>query len=283
MSRWILVWPGVIVLIILIVITVGRARETARANRVINILIDSGVASNADDVYLNSISELPPPVSRYFKHVLANDQKLIKILRMHQSGLLRTSTKTDAWYSFSADQVVVPPAIGFVWNAKVEMPMATSVRILDSYNAGIGAGRVSLLSAITVASDSAEAELNSAALHRYLAEAVWYPTALLPQSGVVWTPATNNHSAVATLTDSGVTVSLEFRFNDDDEVIAIYSPGRFARLDGGYKKMPWEGHFRNYQIRSGMRIPMYGEVGWYEDGKLQLVWKGDVIDLEYQF
>jgi len=176
----------------------------------------------------------------------------------------------------------VPPATGFVWNAKVQMPLGTHVRVLDSYAAGVGAGRVSLLSAVTIVSDSDKPELNSASLHRYLAEAVWYPTALLPQSGVMWT-AIDDRSALATLTDSGITVSLEFRFNDADEVMAIYSPRRFSRIDGVYKELPWEGHFRDYQVRGDIRIPTYGEVGWYEDEMLQLVWKGNIIDAQYQF
>jgi hypothetical protein len=248
----------------------------------INTLIDRGVASKASDVDFNTGPKLPPPVSRYFKHVLASDQRLIETIKIYQSGVLRTSTKTDAWLSFTAEQVVVPTATGFVWNAKVDMPLGTHVRVIDSYSAGVGAGRVSLLSAIVIASDSGEPELNSASLQRYLAEAVWYPTALLPQSGVVWT-AIDDRSATARLTDSGITVSLEFRFNDADEVIAIYSPGRFSRIDGEYKQMPWEGHFQDYQVRGGMRIPMYGEVGWYENEALQLVWKGNIIDAKYQF
>ena len=78
-------------------------------------------------------------------------------------------------------------------------------------------GRVSLFSAFTLSSSANIPELNSGALHRYLAEAVWYPTALLPQAGVQWSPI-DEHSALATLTDNGETVSLEFRFNDAGEV-----------------------------------------------------------------
>jgi hypothetical protein len=188
---------------------------------------------------------------------------------------------TENWSQFTAHQLVVPPATGFVWNAKVDMPFATHVRVLDSYSIGVGSGRVSLLSALAVASEAGVPELNSGALHRFLAEAVWYPTALLPQSGVVWSPI-GERSATATLTNSGITVSLEFRFNDLGEVTSIYSPGRFGSFDGGYKRVPWEGQFRDYQERAGMRVPLYGEVGWFVDGNLQLVWKGNLADVRYE-
>ena len=78
-------------------------------------------------------------------------------------------------------------------------------------------------------------------------------------------------------------MSLEFRFNDIGEIVGIYSPDRFGIFDGDYKQVPWEGHFHDYQVRSGMRVPLYGEVGWYIDGGLQIVWKGDLIDVRYEF
>ncbi len=278
--KLILIGLGVIILGIAISFIIGRVRETVIVNRMEAMLLDQRCLPYVEVVDFNSFSDLPPPVARYFKHVLVDGQKLIGIAKMHQWGMLRTNTKNDTWSPFTAHQIIVPPA-GFIWNAKVGMPLGAHVRVLDNYCAGEGAGRVTILSAFPVASVAGDPELNSGALHRYLAEAVWYPTALLPQSGVVWNPI-DDRSATATLTDSGITVSLEFRFNDADEVVAIYSSGRFGRFDGEYKQVPWEGHFRDYQIREGMRIPMYGEVGWYEDETLNLVWKGDLLDVQYQ-
>src|SRR5690606_36959427 len=51
-----------------------------------------------------------------------------------------------------------------------------------------GSGRVSLLSTLKIAEAAGRPELDASALHRYLAESVWFPSALLPQSGVTWTP-----------------------------------------------------------------------------------------------
>lgn len=280
-ARRVLIAGAVIVVSAVVAVFIGQAREGAKAEVLVETLVQSRSRPDAGAVDFDPLSALPPPVARYFKHVLTENQTPIKTATMQQSGLLRTSTTTDDWSSFTARQVVVPPATGFVWDAKVEMPLATHVRVLDSYVGGVGAGRVSVLSAFAVAAEGGRPELNAGALHRYLAEAVWYPTALLPQSGVTWTPL-SDRAATATITDKGTTVSLEFRFNDLGEVVAIYSPGRFGRFDGAYRQVPWEGHFRDYQIRGGVRVPSYGEVGWYEGETLHLVWKGNLIDLQYQ-
>lgn len=282
MTKWILFASGFIFLGAVVAILIGHSRESTKTDRLIESLQQSASGSVLRPVEFSYFAELPPPVARYFRQVLTNGQQIIKTAKIRQTGKLRTSAAASRWSSFTASQIVVPVSSGFVWNAKVVMPLATHVRVVDSYNAGVGSGRVTLLSAFGVASESGAPELNSGALHRYLAEAVWYPTALLPQPGVTWTPI-NNQAALATLTDHGTTVSLEFRFNNVGEVTGIYSPGRFGRFDGKYKKVPWEGHFRNYEVRSGMRVPTYGEVGWYKNGKWQPVWKGNLVDVQYEF
>jgi hypothetical protein len=282
MGKWTLVAIGVIALGAVVAVLIGLARETFKVERLEATLLNSASQPAIATVNFVSLSELPPPVAQYFGRVLTDGQKRITVAEIRQSGTLRTSTMNDTWAPFTASQLVVPPATGFIWNAKVGMPLGTHVRVLDSYVAGAGAGRVSFVSAFAIASDAAAPELNSGALHRYLAEAVWYPTALLPQFGVVWSPV-DDRTAVATLTDRGTTVSLEFRFHEVGEVIGIFSPGRFSRIDDAYKRVPWEGHFRDYVVRAGMRVPSYGEVGWYERGALQLVWKGNVTDAKYKF
>ena len=282
MGKWFLITIGVIVVGATVAVLIGQSRETYKSERMAATLMEGASQPKSESVDFASFSELPPPVARYFRHVLKDGQKLISMARFDQSGVLRTSTTTGTWSAFTASHLVVPPATGFIWNARVEMPLAAHVQVLDSYIAGAGAGRVNLLSAFAVASEAGAPELNAGALHRYLAEAVWYPTALLPRPGLVWS-AIDDRAALATLADRGTTVSLEFRFNEAGEVTGIYSPGRFGRFDGGYKQVPWEGHFRDYQIQAGMRVPFYGEVGWYEKGVLQLVWKGNVLEAQYEF
>jgi hypothetical protein len=262
-------------------IGVGLWREERAARRLeAALLAQAGPAASAP--VADAASDLPPVVARYLRHALGDAPRTIRSARMRQSGELRTSVRARHWSSFTAEQLVVPGAPGFVWKARVAMPMGAHVRVLDSYAAGAGAVRVSVMSALAVASESGAPELNAGALHRYLAEAVWYPSALLPAAGVRWEPL-SERSALATIEDRGTRVSLEFRFNDADEVVAIYTPGRWGRFDGGYRQVAWEGHFKDYRVVDGVRVPAYGEVGWFDAGQWQPVWRGRVVGPIFEF
>lgn len=71
--------------------------------------------------------------------------------------------------------------------------------------------------------------------------------------------------------------------NEVEKQAGIYSDGRFGRFNGEYRQVPWEGRFRDYQVQDGMRVPRCGEVGYHRDGVLQLVWKGKIINVQYEF
>lgn len=203
-------------------------------------------------------------------------------MRMRQNGKLRTDLHRERWTKFRANHVVRPYARSFSWDAKVRILPLVHVRVRDDYADGVGSGQVQFLSAVTLASDRDKAELNSSSLHRYLGEAAWYPTALLPSAGVEWSPI-DNRTALATLSDSGNTVSLEFRFNDAAEIVGIYTEGRWSRTANGYELTPWEGHFGAYRRRQGVLVPSRGEVGWHANGRLEIVWRCEITSLEYEF
>jgi len=107
-----------------------------------------------------------------------------------------------------------------------------------------------------------------------LAESVWLPTALLPGGGVTWEPIDDN-AARATLADSGISVSLDFRFNEKGEIVSVYTPARYRDVDG--KPTPWEGHFRGYERMDGVMVPREGEVAWIlPEGRLSY-WRERIV------
>jgi hypothetical protein len=96
MGKWVLSTSGVVVISAVIAVFIGQSRESAKADALVETLVQSLSRSITGTVDFDSFSGLPPPVARYFKHVLTENQQLIKRARMHQSGVLRTSTTTDA-------------------------------------------------------------------------------------------------------------------------------------------------------------------------------------------
>jgi len=270
-----------LVAVALVLVLLGYTRHRRATNDLIDEIAHASEHENARVDFANLI-DLPDPVEKYFRLVLADGQPRIRLARFTQRGALRIREQSNKWSRFSASQVVSAGPPGFVWDARVSVAPLLHVGVRDSYVAGISAGVVSLLSALTVASESDRSELNSGALHRYLAEGVWYPTALLPSAGVEWS-AIDSTRALATLTDSDVSVSLEFRFNEVGEVTGIYAVERWGRFGDTYELVPWEGRFANYTRRHGVLVPTTGEVGWHRAGGFWSFWKGELLDLDYDY
>ena len=68
-------------------------------------------------------------------------------------------------------------------------------------------------------------EIDQSALVRYLSEACYYPTALLPSQRVKWTAIDDNH-AKATLTHAQQKVSGVFKFNKIGQIVSMCSEDR---------------------------------------------------------
>jgi hypothetical protein len=266
---------AVVVVTLIVAMWIGSRRQQSALSAQVDRLIRAGTAQDAATrPGTQELDGLPAPVERYLRWALPTN-KHIQEVRISQIGTLRTDVGSERWMPFEAEHIVVPPATGFVWNARVRVAPLAHVRVRDALVEGRGSGQVSLLSAFTVAADADTSEMNSGSLHRYLAEAVWYPTALLPTRKLQWT-AIDATRALATLTDHDVSVSLEFRFADTGEVSGIYTPARWGKFPEGYRQVPWEGHFRDYRERDGIRVPTEGDVGWYVDNEWQAVWKGSI-------
>jgi hypothetical protein len=266
-----------VILIVVLAVWIGSRRQHSVLSADVDRLIRSGTAQDTvTDTADPTLETVPAPVTRYLRLALPR-QTDIQEVRIRQSGTLRTDPATERWMPFEAEHVIVPPASGFVWNARVRIAPWLHVRVRDSLIEGRGAGQVALLSAFTISRDANTPEMNSGSLHRYLAEAVWYPTALLPSRKLRWT-AIDSTRALATLTNHDVAVSLEFRFATTGEVTGIYTPARWGTFGGGYRQAPWEGHFADYRDWNGVVVPAEGDVGWYVDNEWHAVWRGRITE-----
>jgi len=260
----------------------GSARWNHRSSQLVEKFTGAIPRVEAETVDFGELERLPAPVSRYFRRVLKEGQPIIRSVRVTQRGGFRVRKANDGWNTFEATQHFSAGPPGFVWDAVIHMAPLMSVRVRDAYVGGRGSMQGKLLALVPVVDAHAGKELDAGTLQRYLAEAVWFPTALLPRAGVKWS-AMDGDRASATLTDSGTTVSLEFRFNEAGEITEVFSPGRYREVNGEYELTPWAGRFRSYEERGGMLIPVEAEVEWrLRDGSFPY-WKGRIVEVEYDF
>lgn len=258
----------------------GAAHWNRKTLGLIEQLKAAALTNEPHTVSFKGFDNLPAPVARYFRATLKEDQPFIRTARIQQLGEFWMKSK---WIPFTAQQYFSATPPGMIWDADMQMNALLNVRVRDAYVGGQGFMQGKLLALLPVIDEQGNEELKAGAMQRYLAEAVWLPTALLPSDSLQWS-AIDEQRAMATLTDSGLSVSLEFRFNDSDEITGVYTPGRYYREDDGrYVLKPWAGYHRAYEERSGMRIPLEGGVEWkLPNGNLPYC-KLKIIGIEYEF
>lgn len=227
------------------------------------------------------LAGLPVPVTRYFSRVLHEGQPIIQSTTLSQTGTFFVPMGGGRWVPMRAEQHFVVRPAGFVWDAHLAMMPFVPVLVRDSYAAGTGTMYVSVGGLYTVTHQSATPKLDAGALQRYLAECVWFPTALLPSAGVVW-QARDEHSAVATLTDGHSTVSLVFFFDASGDVTHV-TGDRYYEDKGTYTLRPWTVTCREYDTHNGVRIPVECEVAWELPAGRLPYWRGVVSNVRYEF
>jgi hypothetical protein len=249
-------------------------RQTARMVDSLN----NGAASSAGVYSPAELEGLPDPVVRYFEFALMPGQPLVRRARIEHRGEFRGGLDAP-WSPFESVQHFTVAPAGFVWDARISMAPLVSVRVRDSYIAGKGGMLARLGGLVAVVNESDLPHLNSGALHRYLLELTWLPTALLPSQGVHW-EAVDDSSARASLTDSGMTLSMRVHFAPDGSVTRVEAD-RMRDVNGTGVPTPFVGEIGEYQRIDGMMIPVSGVVAWLlPEGRLDF-WRGRITSAAY--
>ncbi len=201
-------------------------------------------------VYSSSqIKGLPAPLQRYFRYALREGQKHISYARLRHTGKFRTKPG-QKWMSIRGEEYFTTQNPGFVWFGKVPLFSAT-----DLYINGRGSLKVRLLSLIKIV-DAEGKETDQGELLRWLGEAAWYPTALLPSEKLRW-EAIGKNSAKAVLTVKKQRVEGVFFFNEKGQMTR-FKTKRYM----GKSLESWTGRYLNYKEAEGIKIPCDVEVEW---------------------
>jgi len=270
-----------IVLAIIVVVAVAMLEAADYRWRVRSHALVAALRSGGPPVagafHAAQLAGLPAPVRRYFLVVLQEGQPLAAHVRLAQRGTFLVKPEANGWAPFMAVQDFRVAPAGFVWDARIAMAPGIAVRVRDSFVDGKGSMYGAALGLFTVVRMENTPDMATAALTRYLGEACWFPTALLPGAGVEWT-AVDDSTARATLAVGGATAKLDFHFGSDS-LIRRVTGVRPRAVGATTVPTAWEGRWLEYAVRGGVRIPVLGEVAWLLPAGPQPYWRGRVTDI----
>ncbi len=191
---------------------------------------------------------LPPPVQRFFRAALADGTRHVAALSLAHRGTFNLAAEgPDRWIPFASTQRVTTRRPGFVWDARMAMAPGLTVRVHDAYVAGEGILHPAVLGLVSLTDLRGSSPEPGGVAHgefmRFVAEAAWYPTALLPSQGARWTDV-DNHSAQVDLADGAVGISLLLRFDPGTGLIdSVRAEARGRTAGKAVVMTPWEGRW----------------------------------------
>ncbi|MEM9676350.1 MAG: DUF6544 family protein, partial [Bacteroidota bacterium] len=198
----------------------------------------------------DQLEGLPTPVQQYFRFALPERHPYINTLRLRHSGRFKTGID-KGWIPIEGEEYFTAYPPGFIWKGKTNLFTAT-----DRYVDGKGQLVVKLLSLIEVARANGP-EADQGELLRWLGEAVWFPTRLLPSEKLEWSALTND-TAQLSCTHQDLTVNFKVTFAKLGEITQIeakryYTPGRLEA---------WVGELYDYQDFEGVKVPTRIKATW---------------------
>jgi hypothetical protein len=262
----------------------GRSRWAAATKKLRQNLDAGSLPARALYFHASELAGLPAPVRRYFLAVLNDGQKVVKAVTVRHTGTFNvTGLEThERWMPFTSEQYVVTSRPGFVWNARMAVLPGVAVLVHDAYVSGVGTLHPSLMGLFALTHQTGTGDIARGELMRYMMEAAWYPTALLPSQGTLW-QAVDAVSADATMVDGDIRLTMRFTFGADGLIESARANARGALMDGKVVMLPWGGRMSNYQERSGMRVPLTAEAAWLPPGSRKPYWRGTIGSIDYQW
>jgi hypothetical protein len=214
---------------------------------------------------------IPACVQRYFAFALPGDRTPVRTAVFDQRGVMRLDPK-QRWNPFTATESFATDPPSLRWDATWRFAGLIPIAVHDAYERGRGTTSARFLRRFALVEMLDAKELAAAALLRYLAEAVWFPTALLPSKSVRWS-ALGEQSARVELRDRGITAALDITFGEGGEIASVAGT-RDRTVNGQLVPTPWTARCLDYRERAGMMLPAQAEVAWVLDGRVEAYWHG---------
>jgi len=281
---WLALALGVLAVAWIALAAYGRLRWAMATQALLRQLEADRQPASTSRYNARELEGLPAPVQRYFRAVLWDGQPIVTAVTVQHAGTFNVTALEgrERWMAFTSEQRVITNRPGFVWNARISMAPGIAVLVHDAYAGGVGTLHPAVLGVFSLTNQHGTGDIARGELMRFMLEAAWYPTALLPSQGVRWV-AVDAESADATMVDGDIRMTMRFFFGADGLIESVRADARGALVGDKVVMMPWEGRMSYYQQRDGLRVPLTGEAAWLTQGGRKPYWRGTITSATYEF
>lgn len=277
--KWILRIAGILIGAVLIVLLYGRCSTNNLIEGHRETVSEVGISSPTGG-HLIDISELPPPVIRYFSFVFSGKTPpKVSVVNMAMEGEFRRPLM-DSFAPMSATQTTATGQPALLFEGTTPVIAGVSARAFDFYAKGEMEMKARIASILTVVDEQGSDKLNQTSLQRWLLESPLYPTALLP-GGVVHWEAIDDYHARAIVEHHGLTASLVAAFRPDGS-LESFSAEPDGDLTTSYHGAGEYVLRENYQLVNEMMVPLTFSIERVAGNKHYPFWRGNIININYQ-
>ncbi len=227
------------------------------ARDIAQLFADAGPAVGPEDLHARRAA-LPEPIQRYLGFAISEAAPALCTVRLKHGGFLRPKPN-GPWLKIQGEEYFAVSRPGFVWHGQAETAEILWVDARDSLLGERGNMLVKFCSAFNVA-DAHGPEIDQGASLRWLAEAMWFPFALVG-ARIHWEPV-DHRSARATLVQDGLPVAALFEVDAEGKLIRVSGERYYDAGQGKPVLRPWFGRCAEWRDFGGFCVPTSVEVSW---------------------
>jgi hypothetical protein len=280
MKKFLLSIIGILFLVFFFFFFGGKIFTKFSFNNTIASLRDS-VNFNETKIFNHEeLKDHPELIQNYFSKVVKEDSEIPLFISVKQKSEFKTDLNSE-WFPMSADQYFTTNEPNFVWFSELETSSFFWINAIDSYINGTGNMLIKFNSSITIA-DSWGIELDKSGLFRYISEAVFFPTKLVPSENLSWNVLDSNIAEIK-FENGDLSVVAKLFFNSDNLIERIETYDKYRAFDDGFRKSLYSVYFSRYKLMANsFLVPTYMETEWTLPSGLFKYGKYNIVDIQYE-
>ncbi len=201
---------------------------------------------------------LPQPVQRFLRAAGVVGTNKPRNMRITFEGSIRSFD--GPWMPFTTVQTnsFDEPARFFWIDATMK---GLPVKGLHAYENGTATMLIKALGLVPV-SEAHGAVMDTAETVTWFNDLCLFAPGALLDLRIMWSPV-DDHSAKATFTHKGITISAVLLFDAEDRLVDFYSDDRHSVTKGTLVKMRFSTPAKDHRLINGLLLPGYGDTVWH--------------------